>query len=107
VYAEEFLPSPSEADYEDGYITRYFVRKVNDPAIIEVDLLNYQSISNELYSSVDLEWIISGPKKNVYVGGKIQLSGAEEKNEKSVNVAAKSMRGIENKLINFSQFFQE
>lgn len=107
VYAEEFLPHPSEDDYGDGHITRYFVRKINNPIIIEVDLLNYESISNQLYSRVDLEWVISGPKKNVYFNGKIQLSGVEEKNAKSVADASKLMRGIENKLINFSQFFRE
>ena len=106
VYAEEFLPSPSKSDYDEGVITRYFVRKVNDPAIIEVDLANYESVSSALYSRVDLEWVISGPKNNVYFEGKIQLSGAEEKNSKSVTVASKSMNGIENKLINFSQFFR-
>jgi hypothetical protein len=106
VYAEEFLPSPSKSDYDEGVITRYFVRKVNDPAIIEVDLANYESVSSALYSRVDLEWVISGPKNNVYFEGKIQLSGASEKNAKSVTAAAKSMNGIENKLINFSQFFR-
>ena len=50
VYAEEFLPSPSKSDYDEGVITRYFVRKVNDPAIIEVDLANYESVSSALYS---------------------------------------------------------
>ena len=107
VYAEEFLPSPTAEDYESGQITRYFVRRVNNPIIIEVNLQNYESVSNELYGRVDLEWTISGPKNDVYVLGKIQLSGVEEKNSRSVRDASKVMSGIENKLINPSQFFRQ
>ena len=107
VYAEEFLPTPNDEDYEVGYITRYFVRRVNDPVIIEVNLVNHGSSANELYEKVDLVWTISGPKNDVFAGGNIQLSGVEEKNTKSVKAASKFMPGIENKLINPSQFFRE
>ena len=106
VYAKEFLTAPSDSDYKRGFFVRYFVKRVNDGVIIEVNRENYESITAALYESVDIRWEIAGTKNNVYSNGKLQSSGVTEKNTKSIKTAEKVMPGITNKLINPTQFFR-
>lgn len=95
VFAEEFLPKPSPDDYSDGGINRYFVRKINESSIIEVDRQNYKSTTPMLYEKAELWWLISG-----------YLEEVVSKNKKTLKASRDIMPGLEKKLINPSQFFK-
>lgn len=95
VFAEEFLPTPTDEDYSNGGINRYFVRKINETSIIEVDRQNYKSTTPMLYEKAELWWMISG-----YVDEVVS------KNKKTLKSSRDVMPGLEKKLINPVQFFK-
>ena len=66
VYPIYFKPFPKNKDYSSGYINRYFVQKINDLKITETNKNNYNDIYNNYFSKLVIQWIISGPKNNVY-----------------------------------------
>lgn len=95
VFAEEFLPKPTTPDYNHGKIARFFVKKINEVSIIEVDRQNYKSTTPMLYEKAELWWMISGYFDEVV-----------SKNKKTLKASRDIMPGLEKKLINPSQFFK-
>lgn len=106
-FAEEVTIVPSEEDYNDESITRYFVKKINDFRIIEVDRPQYNNLNDDIYQKVSLLWYISGPKRSIIKNGVEQVKGVYEKNMNSIKKANSYMIGIENKLINPLQFHKD
>ena len=102
----EFFPKPTVDNYKDSFIPRFFLKKINDYKIIEVDFKDFGNANPDLYYRIMFNWSISGPKNSIYVKGKLQSVGAEELNKKSIKNAEKSMVGIKNKLINPLQFYK-
>ena len=67
-----YYPNPTPKDYELGEITRYFVKKINEPLFIEVSSSDYEKIISkdpqylwEIYLAESLPWSISGNKNTV------------------------------------------
>ena len=65
---------PTNADYENARVTRYFVQKRNDLSqIIEVDSESYNNVNNKNKTGIDagryrkiaINWSISGPRADV------------------------------------------
>ena len=61
VYPSYFKPSPSKLDYTKGYLYRYYVQKINDSTIIEVnkDLYNNISVKCIATNSQGTDFVIS------------------------------------------------
>jgi hypothetical protein len=95
VFAEEFLPKPNQRDYDSLGIVRFFVRKINETSIIEVNRQNYKESTPMIYEKAELWWEISG-----------QLDEVITKNKKTLIASRTIMPGLEGKLINLSQFFK-
>ncbi len=95
VFAEEFFPKPNGSDYEAGEFERFFVKKINETSIIEVTRQNYQDTTSVLYEKVKLRWEISG-----------NLDDVVNKNKNTIKSSRTVMPGLEDKLINPSQFFK-
>jgi hypothetical protein len=97
------------ADIKKTWITRYFVQRQTDYAIIEVNLdqindLNSSLIDPNLYKSVKLNWFIAGPLNDT--GTTIKTRGILTKNKLAVANAEKKMIGISNRLKNLSELYQ-
>jgi hypothetical protein len=105
VYPIYFKPFPKSKDYSSGYINRYFVQKINDLIITEVDKNNYNEISSSVYNKLTVRWIISGPKNNVYKNKMLDRVGVTEQNNKTLSVNEKKMTGIKNYLNNPLEFW--
>lgn len=77
---------PSKRDYKQGYFTRYFVKKINEDAIYELDVDRYESINiinrvgpNErLYDRLELRWTIAGPIDQAKLANERMLLSKEE-----------------------------
>ena len=57
------IPTPTELDYNRGYIVRYFIQKANDSKsrIVEVDYIGYKKfVGDVFYTAVTLDWKIKG-----------------------------------------------
>lgn len=91
-----FIPEPDDSDYKRGYITRYFVQKVNDTnsTIYEVSEFNFNRITmNSFYLTTKLNWRITGSVEEV-----------KESNFKSVKLTSKHMPKLMMYLPNYLQF---
>lgn len=104
-----YIPTPTSENYKNGKITRYFLKKVNEYKIYEVseDVYNKhsaESIDPNLYTSLKLDWIISGIPNSVVKNG-IYIQGISEQNSKTVYNAELQLPGITKLLPDFLQFF--
>lgn len=95
-----YIPKPKDDDYSRGYITRYFVQKVNDKngLIYEINPSNNSKYTNNAFwSNVSLDWMISGGT----------LDEIKTANSKSVRIASKKLPAIQLYLPNLSQFSKQ
>jgi hypothetical protein len=90
------VPTPTELDYERGYIVRYFIQKANDTQsrITEVDYIGYSKfVENAFYSTVSLDWKIKGTDEQI-----------RECNFKSIKTGIDKIPLIQSYLPNLVQF---
>lgn len=80
-----YKPMPSSSDYDEGYIDRYFVKKINEDKIVEVTYENGNTVNTSLYKLVSLSWRISGPKHTTMKGNVKNNTGVVEQNEFEIN----------------------
>lgn len=99
-------PSPNANDYLNGYINRYFVKKINDNTIYEVDSVGYADVSNTLYTKSSLSWKITGRSKNSNDGKTVTDVGVISYNSYSISVLEKTIPGIRNILRNVVEFWR-
>ena len=110
VIIKSSIPKPTQADYDFGMITRYFVKQANqkDGEIVEVSKDTFNNAnSNAFYIAIQIPWKISGTNTDVYDDHGIRLyTGVATANILSTNLAEKTMSGIKNKLTNPLQFWK-
>lgn len=106
----EFSPVPSQTDYQNGYIDRFFARQTNQQngQILEISSDDYNSIkSHPFYTSVSLTWKISGPDTDTLDAfGNILYLSISHANQKSISIAEKTLSNLRFKLTNVYQFWQ-
>jgi hypothetical protein len=71
---KQSYPIPTEDDYKLGEFQRYFVKKTNESKFIEISLEDYRKYINqdkevmfELYIPIQINWILTGDKDQVYL----------------------------------------
>ena len=90
------VPTPTDLDYERGYIVRYFIQKANDTQsrITEVDYIGYSKfVENAFYTTVSLDWKIKGTDEQI-----------RECNFKSIKTGIDRIPLIQSYLPNLVQF---
>jgi hypothetical protein len=105
VYPNYTKPNLYQKDYAKGYFYRYFVQKINDLMITEVDKNMYNNISIQYYNKLVIQWTISGPKNNQYKNKILERKGVQEQNTQILVENEKSMKGIKNYLNNPLEFW--
>ena len=70
---KQTYPIPTENDYKLGEFQRYFVKKGNEIKFLEISLEDYRKYVNqdrdvmfELYTPIQINWILTGEEKQVY-----------------------------------------
>lgn len=96
-------------DYSKGYITRYFIKKLNDNSITEISKLTYDDyngylIDQHLYKAIKIKWIISGVPQTIYKDGITTVSVAEQNRNMLISTEQK-FPGISTKLNNLLEFY--
>ncbi len=104
-YPNYYKPFPSLKDYSKGYINRYFVQKINDLTITEVNKEKYNSIFKNYYNKLVIQWIIFGPKNNVYKNKILDRIGVQEQNIQTLVENEKLMKGLKIYLNNPLEFW--
>lgn len=106
-----FIPHPTDADYKRGYISRYFIRKVNDPIsqIYEVSSDNFTKFKeNPFWVAVSIRWKISGSLTTKYnQDGSVNEYSVTESNSRSISTAAPIMNNLKLFLPNLTQFYKK
>lgn len=91
-----YIPTPTDLDYERGYIVRYFIQKANDSQsrITEVDYIGYSKfVESAFYSTLSLDWKIKGTDEQI-----------RECNFKSIKTGIDKIPLIQSYLPNLLQF---
>lgn len=96
IEVKTFFPTPTEQDYQAGYIVRNFIQKANDKdaPIFEISE-TYISIiqSDALYTVKSIKWRIKGNPQEIM-----------DSNKKSINTASDVMPNLKLYLPNLLQF---
>jgi hypothetical protein len=102
------IPIPTEFDYDNGFIRRYFIQKTNDSNgfVFEVSEEVHDELrDNPFWKIADLKWRITGPKETVYnQKGELSDIGVEITNKQIINLTSKTIRNISLYLPNLLQF---
>jgi hypothetical protein len=108
-----FTPSPTEADYQVGRITRYIARQKGGTQfrVMEIDKPTFDNLTNQrgdvnysVWRAISIQWQISGPLHDELVNGIKVRPGIIDTNEKILNQAEKNFIGIKQYLSNPTQF---
>ena len=104
------VPSPTEADYRNGSIKRYFTQKTNDihGFVYEINIQTYNELDlNPYWIITSIKWRIVGPLDIVYrEDGKILDKGVRESNKSSILDGQKIIKNLGLYLPNILQFYK-
>jgi hypothetical protein len=94
-----------------GYVTRYFINKLNQNEILEIDLIQYNNwfegqIDKILYTAVTINWSITGTLNDIVENG-ITKPGVITRNRSEIAVASKRIPYISNMLNNLTEFYTD
>jgi len=104
------VPNPTEDDYTNGIIERYFAQKVNDVNgfVYEINLDTYKELKLNPYWAIgNIKWRLSGPIDTIYdETGKIADKGVKNSNTASIAEGQKNIKNLNLYLINNLQFYK-
>jgi hypothetical protein len=107
---DTYIPTPNSTDYGRGYITRYFLQKVNDKnsPIFEVNRQTYSRFTlNPLFVICSIKWRLTGPKETKYRenGDLLDLS-VSDSNRRSIKSVYEFIPLLNSYLPNLLQFYK-
>jgi hypothetical protein len=110
------IPNPvivqiTSADINQGYIIRYFIKRINEQAILEIDNAQYTKyMSNEfdtnMYVATKMYWFISGASDDVRENG-VLVKGVVTKNQTQIKQSEQQVPGLSKLLTDPLQFYTD
>lgn len=104
------VPTPTDEDYNLGFIRRYFIQKANDEYsfIFEVSESVYtEHIKNPFWKGTTIKWRIRGPIDPVYSNnGDIDDRGIKYSNKAAIGLASQTIKNVGLYLPNILQFYK-
>jgi len=103
---------PSKKDFEKGYYTRYFLKRVNDinSAVIEVDNTQFDglgsNIDGNLYYGIKLDWKITGMLDDHYTNNSIDSYGVRSTNDRTITINEQKIPGLISILKNSMEYWR-
>jgi hypothetical protein len=104
-----FFPSPTQDNYNEGVIPRYFVqlRDTSGSPIFEVDKeIFYKFNNSNFYKGVQINWRISGNLEDEYTTQGALIPSIINSNRRSITEAIKILPDINLYLVNLKQFYR-
>lgn len=101
------LPIITQKDTEVGYLTRYFVRSVNDITyVVEIDKKQYQTFKNNpRFVTTSIKWKIVGKKETTKLSSGVNLHGVEDLNRITVANADLTFGGLHKYITNYLEYW--
>ena len=98
-------------DRKNGVIDRYFLKKVNEPRIIEISKQIFEDfaalkVDPNLYKTAKLKWHITGQIEDSQNGSLVTF-GVKTKNKQAIKEANKNLQRLDVKLRNLAEFFSD
>ena len=86
---ERFFPQVTPQDIQQTYINRYFVYKINDQQVIEINKQQYNGLNsgqldNNVYAGIRTVWYVAGPATTITTGT-VSKPGVIQKNQTTIN----------------------
>lgn len=108
---DTIVPTPDDFAYNDGFIIRYFVQKVNDKSsyVFEVSDSTYSELNtNPYWTKVELKWRIIGPLHPIYNENGLAIDlGVAQSNSNEIAKASKLIPNLKSYLTNTLQFYKQ
>jgi hypothetical protein len=104
-----FFPTPTQDNYDEGVITRYFVQLRDTPGspIFEVNREIFFKFNNSnFYKGVQINWRISGNLEDEYTTQGALIPSVVNSNKRSIMEAEKILPEINLYLVNLKQFYR-
>lgn len=101
-----YVPIVKPSDYAYGYITRYFVGRINYPNVFETNAKDYNVVDNGFYKKIKITWKVSGPEFNQYSGKMLLNTGVVDYNLLRINEVIQLFPQARNVLNNPRQYWQ-
>ena len=97
-----YVPVPLPSDYQRGYFTRYFAKKVSGAGyIIEISQQDWAQVGNGnldkgllSYETADMLWQLTGPMYNTRISQYQIQGGVYDTNKRVTEAEEKTFRGI-------------
>lgn len=104
---QQVPPVVTQNDATSGYITRYFVRQINDKSyIVEVDKAQYQDFKNNpRFIVTKLKWKIVGRKETIKLNNGTNLYGIADQNKIAVSEADLTFGGLRSYITNYLEYW--
>jgi len=99
-----YIPQITAVDTQKTYVTRYFLYKLNDKNVIEIDQPQYSEwanseLDNNIYKAIKTIWYITGNPTTTKTCGITQL-GVIQKNQNIINQLEQTYPGFRDTINN-------
>ena len=101
-----YLPTITQKDYNEGYISRFFACRINFFEVIETNYKDYNMIDSNYFTKVKINWKITGPEFDVYSGKLLEMVGVVNYNIYRIREAQRVIPNIDRVLNNPKQFWR-
>lgn len=100
-------PKITQADINNGYVMRYFVRNVSTKIVTEIDKKQYEAFKNNvLYEKLELQWRIAGFANNILATDNNIIYGTKHSNTVTTQFYEKRLPGLQRILRDPLEYFQ-
>ena len=101
-----YIPTITVNDYDNGYIDRFFISRINYFDIIETNYKDYNIANMSFFKKIKIDWKITGSEFNVYIGKTLQDTGVVNYNNRVINDVISYIPNINIILNNPKQFWR-
>lgn len=95
-----------ETDYDRGYINRFFVGRINYFDVVETSYKEYNMTNTSYFIKIKIDWKITGPEFNTYIGKTLQETGVVNYNNLQIRGAQFYIPNIQIIINNPKQFWR-
>ncbi len=95
---DPYFLQPSQEDYDNGFVKRYFYKRKGSLTINEIDEKGFGDLDSPYYQKIELKWKIAGPLNDTP-----EETGIIDTNRRTIMLYQNEFTGLERYLTNLQQ----
>jgi len=95
---DPYFLQPSQEDYDNGFVKRYFYKRKGSLTINEIDEKGFGDLDSPYYQKIELKWKISGPLNDT-----TEETGIIDTNRRTILLYQNEFTGLERYLTDLQQ----